>query len=84
MINEHNLVLGPVKASKNQMLSGIEDIIIVDPKGDLSETVEKTLESKGYEICTFDFSKKEACHYDLSGNDPIFAEIVKDINDSEK
>lgn len=38
-----------------------ENIIIVDPKGDLFKTVEKTLEAKNYKICTFDLSKKEMC-----------------------
>ena len=70
MINEHNLVLGPSKATKDQMIFGIEkainkeeNIIIVNPEGDLSKATEKTLEAKDYKICTFDFAKKESCHY---------------------
>lgn len=71
MVNEHVLVLGPSKAAKDQMSFEIkkaitkeENIIIVDPKGDLSKTIEKTLEAKNYKICTFDFAEKGSCHYD--------------------
>lgn len=71
MVNEHVLVLGPSKAAKDQMSFEIkkaitkeENIIIVDPKGDLSKTIEKTLEAKNYKICTFDFAEKRSCHYD--------------------
>lgn len=70
MMNEHTLVLGPSKAAKTKILSGTEkaiikeeNIVIVNPEGELSKTVEKTLKEKGYKTCIFDFAKQDSCHY---------------------
>lgn len=70
MMNEHTLVLGPSKAAKTKILSGTEkalikeeNIVIVNPEGELSKAVEMTLKEKGYKICIFDFAEKDSYHY---------------------
>lgn len=76
----HTLVLGSSKITKDQMSSGLkkaiakkENIIIVDPKDNLSKTAEKILEKRGYKICIFDFAKKNSCHYN-----PLLLNIKQD------